>query len=119
MRVLVSGSRDWDRPDVIYDVLRRLKAIDPDLVIIHGDCRGADKMAGDAARRLHCPLDIYPADWDRYGARAGPIRNQEMIDKGRPDFALIFHPDLSKSKGTAGMVKLLKLHKVTVEYYRG
>jgi hypothetical protein len=31
--------------------------------------------------------EVYQADWKRYG-RAGPIRNQEMLDKGKPDVVI-------------------------------
>ena len=43
----------------------------------------------------------YPAQWDVYGRRAGPIRNQEMIDEGKPDGVVAF----PGGKGTADMVR--------------
>ena len=27
----------------------------------------------------------YPADWDKFGRAAGPIRNQQMLDEGKPN----------------------------------
>jgi hypothetical protein len=118
MRVLVTGDREWSSPDTIYDVLVRLKAIAGDLVVIHGGCRGADTIAGMAAVAIGCAVEVYPADWDRYHRRAGPIRNQQMIDEGRPEFAVAFHPDLKKSKGTADMVRRLRQSNVAYDHYR-
>lgn len=34
--------------------------------------------------------EIYAADWGRLSRRAGPIRNQQMLDKGRLDLVVAF-----------------------------
>jgi hypothetical protein len=71
----------------------------PDLVIIHGDYRGADRLADEWAV-IRCVLvERYVADWVGLGRAAGPIRNQQMIDEGKPDLVIAF-PMLGKSIGT-------------------
>jgi hypothetical protein len=35
-------------------------------------------------------LEWYIADWNRLGPGAGHIRNQRMIDEGKPDAAVAF-----------------------------
>ena len=75
-------------------------------VIIEGDARGADRMAGEIAKELKIPLEVYPADWNQYGKAAGPIRNTQMLKEGKPDKVLAFHDDIDSSKGTAHMVKI-------------
>lgn len=47
---------------------------------------------------------VFPAEWEKFGKAAGPIRNIEMLNEN-PDLVLAFHNDLSKSKGTAHTVK--------------
>jgi hypothetical protein len=47
----------------------------------------------------------YPADWDGYGRRAGPIRNQKMLDTERPDLVLAFHP---AGPGTRHMISIAR-----------
>lgn len=49
--------------------------------LLHGDARGVDRaVAADARRRRRGLVVIaYPADWDRYGRGAGPIRNAVMV----------------------------------------
>jgi len=79
--------------------------------------KGADEGAYEAARDLHIPYMICWADWDRWGNKAGPIRNQEMLDRGRPNYALAFHDDLNKSKGTKDMVERLKKAGITTEVH--
>ena len=62
-------------------------------------------------------LECYPADWDRHGKAAGPIRNQRMIDTG-VDLVVAFHDDLEHSKGTGHMVKIARLHGRPVWHLR-
>ena len=44
-----------------------------------------------------------PAEWDKHGKAAGPIRNQEMLELHFPDLILAFWD--GKSKGTGDMVR--------------
>lgn len=73
------------------------------LVVIHGGAKGADRMAKDWALEKGCDLVPFPAEWEKYGRKAGPIRNQRMLDEGKPDIVLAF-PD-KDSVGTWDMVK--------------
>ena len=88
-------------------ILTRLREIQP-RVVIHGACKGADVLAGQAAHILDIQVEEYPAEWGRYGRAAGPIRNQQMLDEGRPDCLLAFHSDIRKSKGTADKIRRAK-----------
>jgi hypothetical protein len=47
------------------------------------------------------PVVRYPADWARHGNAAGLVRNQQMLDDGKPDLAVAF----PGGKGTADMVR--------------
>jgi hypothetical protein len=46
----------------------------------------------------------YFANWKLFGLSAGPIRNQQMLDEGKPDFVIAFHDNLYASRGTQDMV---------------
>lgn len=72
------------------------------LALIHGDAPGADKLADDIGRRLGYLVLAYPAEWEKFGNRAGPIRNQKMLTTG-PGHALFFHDDPTLGKGTRDM----------------
>ena len=47
-------------------------------------------------------VETYPADWDRHGKSAGPIRNRQMLAEGHPDLVVAF-PD-TVSRGTWDMI---------------
>jgi len=111
MRILVCGDRHWTDEKAIR---RELGAMFTGSTVIHGACRGADAIAGKVARELGFAVEEYPADWDKYGRAAGPIRNRQMIKEGNPDLVIAFHPDLSKSKGTADMCSAAKQAGVPV-----
>lgn len=99
MRVLVCGSRHFDDNFILKAELEKLDVT----TIIHGDCRGADRMAGAYARTWGIEEVKYPADWEREGKAAGPIRNSKMLRDGKPDLVLAFLAP--NSRGTANMIE--------------
>jgi len=105
MRVLVCGSRSWIDADLILTYLQRVGAT----LVIHGGAKGVDRLAGQAASRLDIPVEVYAADWDRYGKQAGFIRNGEMLARGRPDLVLAFWD--GQSRGTQHMFGLSQSRK--------
>lgn len=118
-RILVCGSRDYDNYPKIYNTLKSymtLSSLDSmyKVVVIEGECKGADLLAKKAALKLGYDVLAYPAEWDKYGKAAGPIRNAQMLTEGKPDLVLVFHPNISKSKGTLNMINLTK--KAGIKY---
>lgn len=105
MRVLVCGDRNWQDNGAIE---ARLRTLPRNTTIIHGCARGADTLAGSAALRLGLSVRGFPAKWDEYGRAAGHIRNQQMLDEGRPELVIAFHSNIAKSRGTADMLRRAK-----------
>jgi hypothetical protein len=91
VRILVTGSRDWDQWDTIVNAIEWVsKDVSFDQVtVVHGGAHGADSMADEIARGSGVKVEIHYADWKWHGARAGLIRNQEMVDAGA-DVCLAF-----------------------------
>lgn len=86
MKVLVCGSRTWTNKVAIKG---RLAQLPKHAVILCGGARGADELADQCARELDLEVDVHPADWGRYGQRAGLIRNDKMLALG-PALVLAF-----------------------------
>ncbi|MCL6592088.1 MAG: DUF2493 domain-containing protein [Firmicutes bacterium] len=110
MVVLVCGSRDYTDYGKVYDCL---KSIDVSQVLA-GGCRGADTLAVAAAKACGYPFREFPADWRKFGKAAGPIRNQQMLDEGKPDLVVAFHEDLENSKGTKDMIRRARSQGIPV-----
>lgn len=104
LRVLVCGSRFYINYRKVLEQLRKLNVV----LVIAGGCRGADYLAVKAAQECGFPYIEFPADWKKFGKAAGPIRNTQMLKDGKPDFVLVFHPDIASSKGSKNMLSLVK-----------
>lgn len=110
-RVLMCGGRDYDNWSYICSTLRRVHAERQFTLLLHGRARGADSWAGYWAVHHGVPVLTFPADWDRYGRRhAGPIRNQQMLDQGKPDLCIAF----PGGSGTADMVRRARAANIEV-----
>ncbi len=84
-------------------------------VIIHGVESGIDFLADQWAVSHWVPIKEYRADWENLGKNAGAIRNQQMIDEGKPDLVLVFPGGM----GTADVVKRAKKAGIPIkEVYR-
>lgn len=83
-RLLITGSRTWDKPDVIKKLLVKVynEVKDRDPILVHGTARGADEMSSKIWLELGGAVEAHPADWDKYGRQAGFVRNQQMVDLG-------------------------------------
>lgn len=78
MRVIVAGSRFITDPAI---VAAAIEASGFEITeVVSGCCRGVDRLGEQWAERNGLPVKRFPADWCRYGKRAGPIRNREMAD---------------------------------------
>lgn len=112
LTVLVTGSRDWVSEDVIHswlDLIDRESRID---LLIHGDCpTGADHMADEWCRSRGVDADRHPADWEKYGKRAGFLRNDQMVKLG-PDVVLAFQRN--QSRGTQMTIDLATKANIAV-----
>lgn len=100
MRLLVCGGRDYANAKHVFAVLDEVTRGQAKVWVCTGGARGADKWAEDWARWSGCELTIYPAEWDRYGKSAGPIRNSEMLRDFQPTLVIAF----PGGHGTADMV---------------
>ena len=99
MKVIVAGTRNYIPYQTVAAAIRRsgLEVT----VILSGNCSGVD-LEGERYGGLNgIPVLKFPADWDKHGRAAGPIRNKQMAVKAD---ALILIWD-GKSRGSASMKK--------------
>lgn len=106
-RVIIAGSRNCPEDSAILKARINSFFIDVDrneVEIVSGCCRGGDKLGENYAKEQVLPIKRFPADWNKYGKAAGPIRNKEMAQYGTHLIAL----HNGKSPGTSNMIKLAK-----------
>lgn len=112
MRLLVCGCRGFEDDRLVGNVMMVEKLqeedhcyvlLEPeDCTLIHGDARGVDSSAKVNARAWGWHVEDFPADWS-LGRKAGPMRNQRMLDEGKPHRVLAFWD--GKSRGTLDMIR--------------
>lgn len=114
-RIIIAGGRDFDdyellRKSVNHVITKLLKydvVFSPyDIVIVSGCAKGADLLAERFANEYRHRLALFPADWERYGTSAGPIRNAEMAKYAVSDdcYGVLVAFWDGESKGTKNMI---------------
>jgi len=100
MKLVIAGSRHMsnDMACLIPEAIE-FYTLEP-TEIVCGMARGADLLGKAWAEHQHIQVKEFPADWEKYGKAAGPIRNKEMALYC--DAALVFIWD--GSRGSANMV---------------
>ena len=108
--ILICGGRDLNHADAwnalerdcLDFVAERLGINRPKVWrVIHGGAKGADSAAGEWAKSEGAKVVVYPANWKLHGKAAGPIRNRQMLDEGKPDVVVA----LPGGRGTEDMVR--------------
>ena len=110
MRILVCGGRYYRDPQTLNETLDAIHAEQPMTELIHGAARGADSLAASWAARRGIPARAFPADWTRHGRAAGFIRNESMLDIGKPDLVVAF----PGGTGTEHMIRFAEASQVPV-----
>jgi hypothetical protein len=101
VRVLVTGGRDYDSRDTVFAVLDAIHREREVCYLITGAAKGADSLAAEWGGTNGIPAAHVRAEWEKYGPRAGPMRNEVMLTQYRPDLVVAF----PGGRGTADMVR--------------
>lgn len=121
MIILICGSRDHMRgADFIDECLQRARWRNELYMVVEGDGRGIDGDAKEFAIVNDYPHAQFPTNVRKYGPKAGPLRNAQMIDflvsmrdaGHRVGVLAIPGPN---SKATWDTVQRAKKHRITVK----
>ncbi len=118
MRVIVAGAVAWADAGAIRRELSKLPA---GTVVVHGDCDGADALAGQIAGELGFavePMAKNAADRVRYKRVTWKGLNERMLASGA-ELVLVFHPDFDASHGSKHMAELARAASVEVRVFAG
>jgi YspA, cpYpsA-related SLOG family len=108
MRVIIAGSRTIRQYAKVCEAVQLSGfAISR---VVSGLAEGVDMLAVRYALEHGLPCDPFPADWKKWGRRAGYLRNEQMAHHAD---ALIAVWD-GKSPGTRHMIEVAKAHGLPV-----
>ena len=119
MRVLICGGRNYkDLEGGALQVCEALATVPlnppekSDVVFISGCARGADQIPISMVEddKDWGGIELFPADWNKYGKSAGYVRNSQMLKEGKPDLVIAFEG----GRGTDMMVNLARKAGVEV-----
>ena len=104
-RLIVCGGRDFADYGFFETCMDRLLSYYKEVRLVSGHASGADHFAEKYAEERGIEIEIFSAEWKKYGRAAGPIRNRAMLDYAKeavPEIAAFWD---GKSKGTKDMLK--------------
>jgi hypothetical protein len=110
MKIALVGSREYKHLGL---VVKYVKSLPADTIIVSGGARGVDSVAANTARDCGLEVEIIPALWNVYGRQAGMIRNGEIVRKA--DQVIAFWDETSR--GTLDSIKKAKAQNKPLEVY--
>lgn len=119
MRVLICGGRNYENEIVLFAKMDELDARYHFTLVIVGGQRGADTLGEKWANTRKIAVKRYEVtkeEWNRIGRRAGPLRNQKMLDESKPQMVVAF--PTPESSGTWDMVGRAKRAGIEVLVFK-
>lgn len=114
MRVLVCGGREYSDRERVFEVLDEIHINTPIDSIVSGTAKGADRLGEIWAAYRGVLVELYPAQWETYGKRAGTLRNIQMADTF-PDLVVAF----PGGRGTQHMITTAYERNIPVKRIEG
>lgn len=111
--VIVAGSRSFSDMSLMYNKLDYYLQNQDKILIVHGGANGADKCAAMCAKERGIKTKVFLPDWDKYGKKAGILRNIEMFEYAsqfQNRGCVVFWD--GKSKGTKNGIELAEKYNV-------
>lgn len=116
-KVIIAGGRHFQDYEILKekaDYYLQSKLSTHNVIIVSGHASGADSLGERYAEERGLKVELHPADWNKHGRAAGPIRNAEMAETSD---ALIAFWD-GQSRGTKNMIDLAKSKGLKVAIVR-
>lgn len=113
-KIIVCGSRDFSDEKLIRKVIHNLWYSE-EFEMIHGDADGADRIAKQICIENGIPQTPYPAEWEKYGRKAGVIRNSQMVNEN-PKLVVVFFSG-KRTRGTQDTINKANRKGITALVY--
>jgi len=103
MKYIIAGSRNFDDYLLLEKTLNSINITE----IVCGEAKGADTLGKLYADKNSIKVESFKPDWERFGKKAGMLRNEEMGIYA--DGAVIFWDGVSR--GTKHMIEFMRKQK--------
>lgn len=113
-KLIIAGGRGFEDKDLMHETLRQFYGILFAEFVLGMCSTGADRLALEYAQSRGRKIHRFPADWEKNGKKAGPIRNEEMAKFA--DVLVAFWD--GESKGTRDMINRALKYNCEVHVYR-
>jgi len=110
MKVAIVGSRNYPNLERVRKYVRKLS---PNDTIVSGGAKGVDQTAEDEARKQGLKVISVTPEWDKWGKRAGLVRNDMIV--GMADCVVAFWDGVSR--GTKYTIDLAKKQNMIVQVF--
>lgn len=113
IKLILAGGRDFNDYQLVKKEadLYILEIAPSETIVISGGAKGVDALGEQYARERELEVEIFKAEWSKYGRAAGPKRNAEMA-KACTHLLAFWN---GESKGTKSMISLTKKENKTVK----
>ena len=112
MKTIIAGSRTFTEYTIVQQTLSSLDWTITE--VVSGHARGADHLGERWATEEKIPYVVFAAEWNRYGKRAGLLRNKKMAQYAKA--AVIFWD--GSSKGSQHMIRLAHQYQLIYKVVR-
>ncbi len=106
--VIICGSREFSDYELLKEkcnyYLSSKISKNKKIIVLSGGARGADTLGEKYAKEMGFTLKTFPAQWSKYGKRAGYLRNKRMAEIGNACIAFLSKD--GENKGTTMMVNI-------------
>lgn len=112
-RIIIAGTRTFSDYELLRKVMSQtfgslsMQEI-REMKIVSGGCQGADMIGETFAHNNGLICVRFPANWNLYGKKAGPIRNEEMAKYASETYGILIAFWDGKSRGTKNMIDTAK-----------
>lgn len=113
--VIISGDKNFKDYELLKEKCDRYLSNKikngEEIIIVSGGSNGSDKLGERYAEEKGYKLKQFKANWDKYGNRAGYLRNKNMTEFSNA--CIIFH-DKEIDKGTKMLIRISREQKLLI-----
>lgn len=117
MKVIIAGSRGIEDYRLVEEAVRQAGFAVSE--VVSGTARGVDRLGEMWGVRHGVPVRRFPADWARYGKRAGMVRNTAVVAYVRqaPEGGALVAVWDGVSRATCHTIELARQHGLQIHVH--